>query len=336
MTPVLAMVGGFLGAGKTTLLLTAARMLRDRGLRTAIITNDQGSELVDTRLAAANETRAAEIAGGCFCCRFSEFLVTAERLLEFGPDVIFAEPVGSCIDLARMMRRLLGGRFHVAPLTVLVDPERAGELLVPGADPDLAYLFRNQIAEADLVCSTKADLGLDAAGIEVRRKLSGRTGEGVAEWLDEVLSWSGEAAGHGLNVDYNRYADAEAALGWLNWQAGLELREAATPAAVAGPFLDNLDAGLTQAGAVIAHLKVFNQAPTGYIKASICRNGEEPDVEGDLMASSSRRHDLVLNLRAVAAPELMSEVVEKAAASLPGKVTVVHCESFRPGPPVAF
>ena len=333
MTPVLAIVGGFLGAGKTTLLLRAAGMLRERGLRTAMITNDQGSELVDTRMAAANETRAAEIAGGCFCCRFSEFLLAAERLLEFGPDVIFAEPVGSCIDLASMMRRLFGGRFRVAPLTVLVDPERARELLAPGADADLAYLFRNQVAEADLVCSTKADLGCEPAGIEARHRLSARTGEGVEAWLADVLSWNGETGVHTLDVDYGRYAEAEAALGWLNWQARLELRKAATPAAVAGPLLENLDACFTGAGATIAHLKLFNQASTGYVKASICRNGAEPDVDGDLTASPSRRHDLVLNLRAVAAPELLREVVEKAAAELPGKLTVIHCEAFRPGPP---
>lgn len=334
MTPVLVIVGGFLGAGKTTLLLAASRTLNSRGLRTAVITNDQGSELVDTRLAAASQTHAEEIAGGCFCCRYSEFLLAAERLLEFGPDVIFAEPVGSCLGLASMMRKLLGGRFHLAPLTVLVDPERARELLAPGADPRLAYLFRNQLAEADLVCSTKSDLGCDTpGGLEVAHRLSARTGEGIAAWLDDVLSWRGETGQTPLDIDYGRYTEAEAALGWLNWQATVQLRKAAGPAAVVGPLLESIDAGLAKAGAIIAHVKVFCQAPTGYVKASICRNGEEPDVDGDLTASPSLRHDLVLNVRAVAAPEVLKEAAEKAASELPGKVTVTHCEAFRPGPP---
>ena len=83
--PILILVGGFLGAGKTTLLLQAAARLRDRGLRAAIITNDQGGELVDTRLVNASGYAAEEIAGGCFCCRFSDFISAAERLRSLHP-----------------------------------------------------------------------------------------------------------------------------------------------------------------------------------------------------------------------------------------------------------
>ena len=43
-------LGGFLGAGKTTLARALAGRLRDQGERVAIVTNDQGSLLVDTQL----------------------------------------------------------------------------------------------------------------------------------------------------------------------------------------------------------------------------------------------------------------------------------------------
>ena len=98
--PVIVVVGGFLGSGKTTLLLAAARQLRERGMRVGVITNDQGSELVDTRLVSEAGLVVEEIGGGCFCCRFSDFVAGAERLLAGDPDVILAEPVGSCTDLA--------------------------------------------------------------------------------------------------------------------------------------------------------------------------------------------------------------------------------------------
>ena len=49
--PWIVIVGGFLGAGKTSLILTAAGILEKRGVRSAIVLNDQGAELVDTRLA---------------------------------------------------------------------------------------------------------------------------------------------------------------------------------------------------------------------------------------------------------------------------------------------
>ena len=88
-----------LGAGKTTLILAAARRLSSRGLRCAVVTNDQGHGLVDTALAREASLPVEEVAGGCFCCRLSDFLTAIDALQPVEPDVIFAEPVGSCLDL---------------------------------------------------------------------------------------------------------------------------------------------------------------------------------------------------------------------------------------------
>ena len=96
----LVLAGGFLGAGKTTLLIAASRLLRGRGVRTAMILNDQGGELVDTALASTAGFEADEVTGACFCCRFSDFVRRAEGLLKHEPQVIFAEPVGSCMDIS--------------------------------------------------------------------------------------------------------------------------------------------------------------------------------------------------------------------------------------------
>lgn len=127
--PRLVVVGGFLGAGKTALVVAAARQLRQAGGRVALITNDQGSDLVDTQTAAVAGLPVREVTGGCFCCRFSDFVRAAAGLLEFAPDVILAEPVGSCIDLAatviRPLRALYEEKFDVARFTVLIDPAMA-------------------------------------------------------------------------------------------------------------------------------------------------------------------------------------------------------------------
>jgi len=69
-------------------------------------------------------------------------------------------------------------------------------------------------------------------------RVSGVTGEGVEAWLDEVLSCRRVAGSRMLDVDYDRYAAAEAELGWLNLHADVLLREAASPAMSAGPLLD--------------------------------------------------------------------------------------------------
>lgn len=333
------LVGGFLGAGKTTLLLAAARRLHALGCRAGVIMNDQGSDLVDSSLATVAGVQAEEVSGACFCCRFSDLVHAAERLLEYRPDVIFAEPVGSCVDIAatvvRPLKAYYGNQFRIAPYSVLIDPARARQML-GDAEPQLAYLFNKQIAEADLVYFSKCDEYSDlpeVPGVTARR-LSSRTGESIAEWLAEVLASRGAANTRMLDVNYDEYAEAEATLGWLNWRGSLHLRRAPTSAAVAGPLLENLDDHLTQAGAVIAHLKVYVQSRTGYVKASICDNGQEPIAEGDLLSSPSRKHQILLNLRAKAAPEALRDSVEWAAAKLPGRILVAQQQCFRPGRPV--
>lgn len=337
--PTLVLTGGFLGAGKTTLLLRAARLLHDRGMRAAIITNDQGTALVDTRMTTALGFDAGEIAGACFCCRFGDFVAAAQSLLAVRPDVIFAEPVGSCMDLSatvlQPLKQLFAAQFRLAPFSVLVEPQRAAEFAQPDADPHLAYLFHNQLAEADLVLLTKSDLypNFNLPTISARR-VSALTGQGVAEWLDEVLGGRLSAGSRLLDIDYARYAAAEAALGWLNWEGELRLETALTPAAIVGPLLERLDTELTRAGAPIAHLKIFDRAPSGYIRAGICRNGDEPSVVGDLLASPARRHELVINLRARALPAVLEEAVARATAGLPATLRVLQHQCFQPSPPV--
>ena len=126
--PWIVVVGGFLAAGKTTLILAAARELERLGRRCAVILNDQGTELVDTHLAGLHGLRFGEVTGGCFCCRLSDLVNVAERLRAHAPEVIFAEPVGSCADIvATVLRPFLEyrDRYRIAPFTVLVDPGRA-------------------------------------------------------------------------------------------------------------------------------------------------------------------------------------------------------------------
>jgi hypothetical protein len=56
---------------------------------------------------------------------------------------------------------------------------------------------------------------------------------------------------------------------------------------VAGPLIDEIDRLLTEAAVPIAHLKVFDQAASGYLKVSLCANGEEPSPIGDLAAGTA-------------------------------------------------
>jgi hypothetical protein len=338
--PLLIFVGGFLGAGKTTLILKAADMLRDRGQRAAVIMNDQDEGLVDTLQSVALRLPTREVAGGCFCCRYSDLLDAADQLAAYRPHVIFAEPVGSCIDLsATLLQPILafhGSEYRLAPLTVLLDPSLVSRLDGGGLHPDIEFLLRNQIAEADLLCVTKQDVfpELPKLTFPIDFHLSARTGVGAEEWLNEVLASTRVVGAHLLEVDYGRYAAAEASLGWLNLHADLHLDAACSPALLAGPLLDRLESELTARGIQIVHLKLFDRASSGWIRASISSNGGEPLPEGDLLADPSPDHQLAINLRALADPELLREVVSRIVGELPGHLRIRHLGAFSPAAPV--
>jgi len=306
--PLIAVVGGFLGAGKTTLIGRAAGILQQRGLRAAVILNDQGDDLVDTQYAGALGLRCDQVTGGCFCCRFPDLVNALGRLLEHRPDVIFAEAVGSCTDIvATTLRPLVRDRqdrFRIAPLTVVLHP-------MQGFDhPDLDFLYRNQVAEADLLYAR---------------------GESVAAWVDRLLSGGGPVGARRLAIDYARYAQAEAALAWLNVRVTAHAEPPISAPMLIGPLLERLEPQIR-----IVHLKVFAQSDAGYLKAALTGNGQEPMVEGALDASPSAQHEILLNVRALTAPEALRAAVEREFAALPVRLDWKHVECFRPAPPVPF
>src|SRR5213076_729622 len=87
----LVVLGGFLGAGKTTTILKLAQHWLGAGKRVGIITNDQAAGLVDSGIFRSAGLDALEVAGGCFCCRFDDFIARTRELGAHGlPDVILA------------------------------------------------------------------------------------------------------------------------------------------------------------------------------------------------------------------------------------------------------
>jgi hypothetical protein len=337
MKPTVILVGGFLGAGKTTLILAAARELKRRGMRSAAILNDQSDALVDTQLAALHGVPSGEVTEGCFCCRLSDLTAQLDAMSAYRPEVIFAEPVGSCTDItATVLHPLLAdSAYRLAPFTVLVDPERAETLMREGADGDIAFLFRKQLEEADLVCITKSDLypNTPELGLTRVRQISARTGQGVAAWLDEVLAGELSSQKDVLDIDYERYAQAEAALAWLNLRVFFKACAPISPAMLLGPWLDGIDRASTEAGMQIVHLKAIVQAPTGYVKAAFCANGQEPMVEGALNASPAMRHEITLNIRALGEPQSLRAIVSRELEKLDGDVSECRMRCFRPAAP---
>src|SRR5437773_9956782 len=227
---VYIMIGGFLGAGKTTAVARFAEKLRGEGLRVGLITNEQGSQLVDTAMLASRGFRVEEIAGGCFCCRFNSLVEAAQKLsAETRPDVFIAEPVGSCTDLVATvtypLRRIYGESFSIVPLSVLIDPVRALRIfgLEKGASfsEKVIYIYEKQLQEANLIAINKIDL-IDSARRQQLRdalesrfpnkqilEVSARNGEGLNHWFGQIIA-STQGGGDALAVDYQIYGEGDA------------------------------------------------------------------------------------------------------------------------------
>jgi G3E family GTPase len=370
-TTRLILVGGFLGAGKTTLLLQAARRLAAQGYRVGLVTNDQGDQLVDTALADDQQIPVTEVAGGCFCCRFPDLIVALRRLQKsVNPDVILAEPVGSCTDIlatvVRPLHEYYGEIFEVAPFSVLYDPERSPEEF----PQTVAYLHAKQLAEAEIILLNKQDLltsqTAESLLADLRPRyanahllgISARTGDGVDGWLSHVMAQRSTAM-QILDLDYQQYAEAEAALGWLNAKGTLRSNSPFSPRNWLADLLQTLADAFAAASAPIGHVKAHIITPTATLKASLTSanritwdgvdgrwllvNGEG-DSEGnhqqpitDNHQPTTNRAQFILNARVNTEPSILERTVRQALERcLPAGDTrqdLTHFECFRPLPP---
>jgi len=354
------MIAGFLGAGKTTAIARLAGQLAGQGARVGLITNDQGRNLVDTAMLRAQGFPTEEIPGGCFCCRFNSLVEAAQKLTAAArPEIFIAEPVGSCTDLVATvtypLRRLYGEEFTVAPVSVLVDPVRA--LRVFGLErggsfsEKVIYVYLKQLEEADLIVLNKCDLLEPGRLASLRQAIaarfphrqilavSARDGTNLDAWFARLRSQE-QAAGTAMEVDYQTYAQGEARLGWLNGTAQL----AAETAFEADQFLRQLAAEvqrrLQAQQAEVAHLKITlsPQAGLGGLAVvNLVRSDFVPELSMPL-EEPVQRGQLIINLRAEAAPEVLAAAVRAALAAAAGpfptlRATLEHLDHFRPGKP---
>jgi hypothetical protein len=330
-------LGGYLGAGKTTLIVALAERLRRRGRRAAVITNDQAPGLVDSGTASAAGFPVAEVAGGCFCCRFSDLVVAADRLLAHAPDVLLCEPVGSCTDVVatvvRPLQEFYGELLSVAPFAVVVDPAAS---LRPMPD-ELRYIVEKQLDEAALVLLNKADLGPPTMPARAAGKpawvISALRGDGLDELLDGLLLGHENGSSGLAEIDYEKYGRGEALLAWLNAEAALpddaraEVAEAIASALAVRLAAPDLD---------VAHVKVAARSTRGTVRAHLVGGNREPHVvrEPPPERPDTGRGVLRINARVVGDPGRLRRLVEEAVGEAAPGVFWTHIESFRPAAPV--
>lgn len=314
----LIFVGGFLGAGKTTLLLEATRILSGQGKKVGLITNDQAADLVDTRLLQTETLNITEVTGSCFCCDFKALRRAIEKV---GPqqnaNIIIAEPVGSCTDLSATLINPIKDKMKsdliVTPLTVLADPLRLKSILSEyqtDIHPSAAYIIKKQMEESDIIAITKTDLYKKSEIDHLKEKLrsefpeceivtlSSKTGEGLNEWLELILSRT-DSGKHIVDIDYDRYAEGEAVLGWLNSTVTLNGKNVDWDT-FARSFTKNMALEFDRGKLCVGHLKIIVENGDRYIVANL--TGEADTVNFRWSAGSGDSAEMTVNARVEISP----------------------------------
>ena len=338
--------GGFLGSGKTTALAALAKRLIEKGMRVGFITNDQSENLVDTIIVRQMLTDLGvpveEVVKGCFCCKFDELIEHVEKILAHDPDVLMGEPVGSCTDfvaaVANPIKIQYRDAFRFAPFSIMVDPDRVRSLILNESrtdfPEDVAYLFGKQLEEADTIVLNKVDLLtekesnrlLAAIGDRYKEKklmaVSAKEGTGMDEWLEDLISGRPGANTVLSQIDYDRYATAEAVLGWLNAAVKLQSDQPFD----AGRFMTSLASRLRERFKVekgeIGHLKFVLTSAGNSMWVNLTHLTGEPTVGGEKL-DPLVRGTLIINARVRLEPEDLEIIVRNSLDTVATDLSVM-------------
>jgi hypothetical protein len=251
---------------------------------------------------------------------------------------------------------MYGDSFTIAPLSVLVDPVRARRVFGLDAggtfSSKVAYIFKKQLEEADILIISKSDLISDAQREELQAVLakefpgsriicaSPRQETGLTEWFDSLMTGE-QSRRNPMTLDYEVYADGEALLGWLNATVSLKAPEEFDANTFLRELAANVQKRLQSQGAEIAHFKMTYSPDDGIAgelaSIHLVRSDYIPEL-GMELDEPSEGGQLIVNLRAEADPSSLMDAVQSAltaiAANFPSlTASVDHEEHFRPGKP---
>jgi Ni2+-binding GTPase involved in maturation of urease and hydrogenase len=356
----LIFVGGFLGSGKTTALAAIAKRLLEQGKRVGIVTNDQSDNLADTviirELLSELGVPIEEVVAGCFCCKFDELIENIEKILVHKPDVLLGEPVGSCTDFVAAVANPIKIHYHeafrFAPFTTMVDPDRVRELLLAERESnfpeEVAYLFGKQLEEADIIVLNKVDLISDVDTERIVAALEeqypekeilatiAREGHGLDTWMESLLSGRPGANTILGKLDYDRYARAEAALGWLNAAIRITTEKSIRINGFMTALMVALRDAFQKEKGEIGHLKAVFTSEGKSMWINLTSLRAEPLASG-IDPGEVGKGTIILNARVKLDPELLESMTRaalgKVAADFGVEVRVDDLQCFSPAYP---
>lgn len=332
-------VSGFLGAGKTTSMIAMTRRINEKYDSGAIIANDLGAKnLVDADYTATTDLAITEIAGDCICYQTENLVDKLNRLAADGAGVIMSDipgcGIGALDHVYLKLNEEYPGEFDLMPFTCVVDPERLRMILPERASinlpEEMRFLLDAQMAEADLIVLNKIDLLTPeelAADLEFIKTaypdipvmtMSARTGEGVEEVVDYLMTHKAAAEHREIGYGTPEFMAAEEKMCWYNRRFFAKQKEGKNIDfnAVVDDFLEGIRDGLIEAKRNVPHLKLFAAGEgSDFVKASLV--GVDYDIEYERQLDQDyTAMSIVVNARAVCESETMVVIVDEATDAI--------------------
>lgn len=333
----LHLVNGFLGSGKTTAIIAAARRYMQQGKTVAIVTNDKGRYQVDAAFFQTAKIPTAQVAGGCFRCSFDEFKERIAHLTHTAqPDILFAESVGSCVDLVNTvfppLQSLPDLQIDDSTFTVFTDIRLfrrwiCGELM-PFSE-SIVYTFGKQIDETQVLVLSKMDLlPLEVCHSiyqEANRRFPEKTVilqnsllvQEELPWLAYLNESNQAPARSNFLVDYTQYMDAEKKMAWYDQEFTLHPRGAADIRQGVVGVITNLLQVLAAQTSPVAHLKLFISDTRQTVKLSftamdLMAASLHEDWQNEIPQSLSDPTKMIINARVEMRSFFFKEIVHQA------------------------
>jgi len=335
--PKIHLLSGFLGSGKTTAIREAVKLLAKQNIPVAVITNDQGSHLVDGDLFIHLGIPSGQVTGGCFCCNYNDLDLAIRRLVNSNaPGVIFAESVGSCTDLvATVLKPILQQHPEWKPTATTFADARLLTETHTGFDETVDYIYNKQLEEAKVIVVSKIDqLGnVTRLKAKMQARYPGKTilyqnsfdPTHITHWL-QMLDTTAFTQIPSLDIDYDTYGAGEAKLAWLDQELLIE-----SPSQQARHAALALIERIAQTPHPIGHLKFLLDGQT---KISYTGTGEQAARPAPQPSPTAT---LLINARIQTDPQTLAQHVAAAIHTIEAQynaaIRTISESSFQPGYP---
>lgn len=344
-------MGGFLGSGKTTAITNAAKVLMREGKKVAIITNDQGDQQVDSTFVKSLGIPIREVANGCFCCNYHQLDDQIEELKKAGPEIIFAESVGTCTDLiatiAKPMSKLKPEMEIV--ISIFADASMVSSIIAGRetfAEDSVRYIYKKQLEEADILVLNKIDLvaSKDQQVLDeiIASEYPGKVilyqnsldESDVERWIQKNYTFLHQGQRRSLNIDYEIYGAGEAKLAWLDKSLTM-INNSGNAHRLAEKMIVSIVHQIQSRHLAIGHLKFFVESNGKKEKISVTQTGIASDIKlADVDATEAT---ILINARVETEPSILEEIVQQSLTQTSERYGCIIKEGnwsvFKPGFP---